>query len=58
MRIPDGDEVYVTCPECRGSGRFGSGDCPHCEGSGQVPVKPTKPDEKKAVQGSASRCSG
>jgi hypothetical protein len=48
QRIPDGDEVYVMCPECRGSGRFGRGDCPHCGGSGQVPVKPTRTDDKNA----------
>jgi RecJ-like exonuclease len=50
QRIPDGDEVYVTCPECRGSGRFGSGECPHCDGTGKVPVKPpTKTQREKEL---------
>jgi hypothetical protein len=46
QRIPDGDEIYETCPERKGSRRFGRGECHHCDGTGQVAVKPESNDER------------
>jgi DnaJ-class molecular chaperone len=42
------DGLRETCPECNGSGKFGSGDCRHRDGIGEVPVKPsTKTDDDR-----------
>src|ERR1700761_242059 len=42
QRIEEGDEIYDVCPECGGSGRFGTMDCHYCGGDGRVPGKPAK----------------
>jgi DnaJ-class molecular chaperone len=46
QHIEDGDETYMLCPECRGSGHFGTRNCPYCDGSGEVVIKPANDDEK------------
>jgi RecJ-like exonuclease len=51
--VEDGDETYESCPECRGSGRFGTRECPHCGGSGQVPAKAAKTQREEELSAAA-----
>jgi hypothetical protein len=52
-RVED-DGPREPCPECKGSGKFASGNCRHCDGTGEVPGKPlTKTQREEEISAAA-----